>query len=347
MTLSFEWPKALGFTQASGALKARNEDFIVLERLPETPSGEGEHLWLDIEKNGQNTAWVARQLSKWAGLKPRDVSYAGLKDRLAITRQTYSIHLPGKTAPSPHLIHIDGVKVIGHARHNRKLKTGQLVGNHFKIRIRNCDANKDQIKTDWDRLCLTGVPNYFGPQRFGHNGQNVQTGIDWLLGRTKPQRHHQSIYLSAVRSYLFNQILAARVKDGSWNQLIHNDFAQFTEGKAGFYMKVPQEDDLTRCNAGQISPSASLIGLSKDDYPELDLRERALVTEFSDVVEALESRKVMRHFRKLRVIPENPTFEVVDNDPVFGFFLPAGSFATSVLTELIDWEAIAVGDMNE
>ena len=347
MNLTFDWPKALGIDRASGALKSRNEDFLVMERLPETPSGEGEHLWLDIEKNGQNTAWVARQLSKWAGVKPRDVSYAGLKDRLAITRQTYSVHLPGKAAPSPHLIHIEGVKVVDYARHSRKLKTGQLIGNQFKIRIRNCDANIDQLKSDWDKLCLTGVPNYFGPQRFGHNGQNVLTGIDWLLGRAKPQRHHQSIYLSAVRSYLFNQILAVRVKDGRWDQLIDNDFAQFTEGKAGFFMVEPELEDIERCRRGKISPSASLIGLSKDEYPELDKRERALVSEFADVIEALESRNVMRHFRKLRVIPENPSFDVIENDPVFGFFLPAGSFATSVLAELIDWKDIAVGDMNE
>jgi tRNA pseudouridine13 synthase len=222
-----------------------------------------------------------------------------------------------------------------------------LIGNHFKIRIRNCHGDLEQIKTDWEQLCRTGVPNYFGPQRFGHNGQNVQTGIDWLLGNSKPPRHQQSIYLSAVRSYMFNELLAKRVTDGTWDRLIDDDFAQFTEGKTGFYVEVPESNDIDRCRAGQLSPAASLIGLSKDSYPKLDKRERAFVADFSEVIEVLEAKKVMRHFRKLRVFPESSGFEVQEGDPVFSFFLPAGAFATSVLTELVQWEHIAVGDMNE
>lgn len=331
-----EWPRAHGFDRSKGYLKQQNADFIVEEQLPESPDGEGEHLWLLLEKDGQNTAWVARQLAKWAGVKPRDVSYAGLKDRHAVTRQTFSIHLPGKSAPSPHLINIEGVKVISCDRHSRKLKTGQLIGNRFIIRVRGCDQSLDAMKKQWLTITSQGVPNYFGPQRFGHHGQNVDKGLDWLSGRIKMPRHQQSIYLSAVRSYFFNTLLARRVEERSWDQVLNGDFVQFTEGKTGFYVESMEEDVVSRCKSGALSPCASLIGKNKETFLVLDERERSQLTEYVDTIHALESKGVARQFRKLRVFPESASFSELDGDPVFSFFLPAGAFATTVLSELIE-----------
>ena len=336
MTYSFDWPCAHGFLKSTGSIKQWNADFVVKEQLPESPSGEGEHLWLTVEKDGQNTAWVARQLASWAGIGQRDVSYAGLKDRHAVTEQTFSLHMPGKLAPSLDSLNIDGVRVVAAHRHNRKLKTGQLIGNHFTIRVRQCSLSAQDLGEYWQQICQHGVPNYFGPQRFGHGGQNVTKGVAWLVDGAKVQRQQQSIYLSAVRSFLFNKLLASRVVDKSWSELKANDFAQFSEGKAGFYCELPEQNDIQRCRAGQLSPSASLPGLSKDQFSGLDERELLILDEFADVMEALKERKVMRHFRKLRVIPEQPSFDIVDNDPVFSFFLPAGCFATSILAEMFD-----------
>jgi tRNA pseudouridine13 synthase len=320
---------------SAGQIKTHNADFRVVERLPEVASGVGEHLWLTLAKDGQNTAWVARQLARWAGLGPRDVSYAGLKDRHGLTEQTFSLHLPGKLEPSVHLLQVDGLTVVEAKRHGRKLKTGQLVGNSFCIRLRNTDVPLDQLARNWQILVEQGVPNYFGPQRFGHGGLNVHNGSAWLLGRAKAPRHLQSIYLSAVRSFLFNKLLAQRVLDGSWNHLIEGDFAQFTEGKAGFYCAQPEAADVERCLQAKVSPCASLPGLSKDDFPALTARESLQLAPYADLLAALEERQVARHFRKLRVFPEAAGFEVIDKDPVLSFFLPAGSFATSVLAELV------------
>lgn len=328
------WPKGLQLTRINGVLKQCNEDFRVDERLPETPSGEGEHLWLTIEKNGQNTAWVARQVAKWAGCKPRDVSYAGLKDRHALTRQTFSVHLPGKNAPSEHSLDIDGVRVLDAVRHHRKLKTGQLIGNHFTIRVRQTGADEARLRADWDQICTLGVPNYFGPQRFGQNANNIATGIDLLLGKQNRPRHQQSIYLSAVRSAFFNDLLAARVENKTWNQLIEGDFVQFTEGKTGFYCESADDDTRRRCDAGKLSPCASLIGLNRESFPLLDTRERDQLADHQEVIEALEKRKVMRQFRKLRLFPEQPELTFDEGDPVFSFFLPAGTYATTLLSEL-------------
>jgi len=344
MTEAMHWPRAHRMPLSFGQIKSHNADFRVVERLPEVASGAGEHLWLTVAKDGQNTAWVARQLARWAGVGPRDVSYAGLKDRHGVTEQTFSLHLPGKLEPSVRLLQVDGLSVLEAKRHSRKLKTGQLVGNSFRIRLRNTEVPLEQLERNWQVLVEQGVPNYFGPQRFGHGGLNVHNGSEWLLGRIKAQRHLQSIYLSAVRSFLFNKLLAQRVLDNTWNRLIVGDFAQFTEGKAGFYCAEPEATDVERCLQAKISPCASLPGLSKDDFPALTARENVQLSSYGDLIAALEERQVARHFRKLRVFPEAAGFEVIDKDPVLSFFLPAGSFATSVLAELLTDQGFGLSD---
>lgn len=348
MSYSLAWPHAHNIERCEGTLKLHPEDFKVVERLPETPSGEGEHLWLKIEKTNQNTAWVARQLAKWAGVGARDISYAGLKDRQAITVQTFSIHLPGKETPDLSLLDIDQVTVVEAIRHGKKLRTGQLIGNHFSIRVRDVEQNEEQVRSAWQTICEQGIPNYFGPQRFGREGRNVQEGVEWLLGQKKLPKNLQSICLSAVRSYLFNELLANRIEQGLWNQLIDYDFAQFNAGKAGFYLETLAENDIERCSSGEISPCASLPGESRDEFTGLEAREGQVLKAHQTILDALIAKRVARHFRKLRVFPETPELSFEQGDPVYSFFLPAGSYATAVMTELFDWTLGSLSsDWNE
>lgn len=333
--------RAYNFERLNGRIKINNADFKVIECLPETPSGEGEHLWLRVEKDGQNTAWVAEQLSQWAQVAERDVSYAGLKDRHAVTQQTFSIHLPGLDTPDLATLNIEGVRVIEANRHSKKLKTGRLIGNRFVIRIRACDQEISTIEANWKQICEGGTPNYFGEQRFGHQGQNVSRARQWLLGSKRVSRAKQSLYLSSARSYLFNKLTMDRVQAGTWNTLIDGDFVQFTEGKTGFYCDVVSEHDLNRCQAGQLSACASLPGDSKEVFEGLDLREAEILSDDLTLIDALKKRRVMRQFRKLRVFPEKATFNEVEGDPELSFFLPAGSYATSVLNELVDFSSTA------
>lgn len=338
MSLSFNWPRVHGDSLGSGVLKSEVEDFQVTEVLPETPCGEGEHLWLTVKKTGQNTEWVARQISKWAGCKPREVSYAGLKDRHAVTEQTFSVHLPGKVTPHPSLLHVEGVEVLRYERHQKKLKTGQLIGNQFKIRVRQTNADQQQVAERWAKICESGVPNYFGPQRFGHDGQNVEKGLRWLKGEDKAPRHHQSIYLSAIRSYLFNEQLAQRITSNRWNRLEPGDFVQFTEGKRGFYCESPSDDDLARFEQGKLSVCGSMPGRAKDDFPGFEAQENRALADYVEWQTLLEEKGLERQFRKFRLFPEQPALSFVEGDPVLTFFLPAGAFATNVLSELFDWK---------
>lgn len=335
--MNAELPYAWGGPVGTARLKDTPEDFRVEEVLPETATGEGEHLWLTLEKTGQNTAWVARQLSRWANLPVRAVSYAGLKDRHAVTTQTFSLHLPGREDPVQPLS-IEGVRVLSQARHPRKLKTGQLVGNHFVIRLRQFDGDSKALEERWQQLVTQGVPNYFGSQRFGSGGANLVRALQWFRGEARLQRGQQGIHLSAVRSYLFNKLLAARIEQGSWNQLLPGDFAQFREGQGGFLCETPAEDDLSRLESGRLSPTASLPGDITGDVSAVDEWEAAVLADDQEWLEGLKARRMQRSRRKTRVYPEQGTLAWQEGDPVFRFFLPAGSYATVALREAVALE---------
>ncbi len=331
-----QWPRAWGDVVGTGRLKAEPADFYVEEALPETACGEGEHLWVTLEKTGQNTAWLGKQLARWAGIPPRDVSYAGLKDRHAVTRQTFSLHLPGKPDPSEPLI-MDGVRVLSLKRHGRKLRTGQLIGNHFVIRLRDWQGDADALAQRWQTLVEQGFPNYFGPQRFGDQGQNLSRALAWIRGEGRLPRGQQGIHVSAMRSLLFNELLAERVQQGTWNQLLPGDFLQFKEGKRGFECLEPTESEWSRVASGQLSPSASLPGEQTETFSLLDEREAPLLAQQSEWTQALIRLRIQRSMRKLRVYPEQGQLEWQGADPQFRFFLPAGSYATAVLREVSAW----------
>jgi len=219
-----QWPSAYPASGASATLKRVNADFIVTELPLQWPCGEGEHLWLDIEKNGANTAFVAQRLAEVAGVQEKDVGHAGLKDRHAITRQWFSIHLPkGETPDLTRLQHPE-FSVLTQRRHLKKLRPGDLQGNRFRIVLRDVAGDRDAVESNLRAVATQGVPNYFGAQRFGHDGGNVEQGRA-MLAREIRVRHpkKKGLYLSAVRSFVFNEVLALRIQQGLWGQTLPGD----------------------------------------------------------------------------------------------------------------------------
>ena len=181
-----QWPNAYPASGASATLKRLNEDFIVTELPLQLPCGQGEHIWLDIEKNGANTAFVVQQLARAAGVQERDVGYAGLKDRYAITRQWFSIYFPrGETPDLTGLRHPE-FSVLSQSRHVRKLRPGDLQGNRFRIVLRDVTGDRDAIEANLEAVAARGAPNYFGAQRFGHDGGNLEQGRA-MLARASPK----------------------------------------------------------------------------------------------------------------------------------------------------------------
>jgi len=175
------------------------------------PSGEGEHLWLLISKKDQNTSWVAGILAKLAGIKRNDVGYCGMKDRFAITTQWFSLYVPSRDLDLSTLTHSD-FTILRAARHHKKLRRGMHRGNRFKIVLKQFEVEKKSFDDRMKLISRYGVPNYFGEQRFGHQGNNLHEVQKLIMAdKLKGNRHGTGLYLSAARSWLFNLVLARHI----------------------------------------------------------------------------------------------------------------------------------------
>ena len=194
-------PRAYDEALGTAVLKATAEDFQVDEVLDIPLSGDGEHLWLWVEKRGLNTEEAARRLAKAAGVPLRTVSYAGLKDRQALTRQWFSIQLPGKADPQMSAAENDSLKILDTKRHKRKLQRGAHAANGFTLRLTQLQAEKAELDARLEAIKLGGIPNYFGAQRFGHEGGNVGEARHYAERQALPeQRNVRSRLLSTARS---------------------------------------------------------------------------------------------------------------------------------------------------
>ncbi|VFT35279.1 tRNA pseudouridine synthase D [Pseudomonas aeruginosa] len=208
-------PRAHGAACGEAVLKAVAEDFQVDEVLDIPLSGEGEHLWLWVEKRGLNTEEAARRLGRAAGVQQKNVSYAGLKDRQALTRQWFSLHLPGKADPDLGAAEGADLRILRRTRHSRKLQRGAHAANGFTLRLTGLRAERALLDARLERIAADGVPNYFGLQRFGHGGGNLVDARSCAEQDLLPaNRNLRSRFLSAGRSYLFNRLLAERGRGG-------------------------------------------------------------------------------------------------------------------------------------
>ena len=330
------WPYVYGSPSGIGLIRSTPDDFIVTENLAFEPSGAGEHVFLYIEKTGENTDYVARQLARYANVRQRDVSYAGLKDRHAVTRQWFSVWLPGKADPDWTPFETGSMKVLHTVRHARKLKRGVLSGNSFKLIIRDWQGDKDQTIRQLEAIKAYGIANYYGPQRFGNLGQNVNKALTLFAG-AKVGREQRSLYLSAARSYLFNQILACRVSQNSWNQPVAGDTYQFDLSHSSFKSDLPDAEIIRRLAAKEIHPTGALWGKGESGVSADALAiEQAIIDAYQELAQGLISCAVDQDRRALRVNVSNLNWQFVDNATLaLEFTLPAGSYATSVLREII------------
>ncbi len=331
------WPYVYGGPSGSGKIRSEPEDFIVTENLSFEPSGEGEHAFLQIEKKGENTEYVARQLSRFAGVRQRDVSYAGLKDRYAVTTQWFSVWLPGKPDPDWSAFESDTMKVLCSIRHARKLKRGVLSGNSFKLLIRDHQGDQATTIGQLESIKVNGIANYFGSQRFGNQGQNVSKALAMFDG-AKVGREQRSLYLSAARSYIFNAILAERVTQHNWNQPMVGDTYMFDLSHSCFQSDQPDAEILRRLAATEIHPTGVLWGKGNADVSAEALAiEQAIVEAYDELAQGLIASDVDRDRRALRVNVQDLCWQFIDDTTLeLSFTLPAGSYATSVLREIIE-----------
>lgn len=294
----------------SAELKTLPEDFVVEEIFDETSfSGEGKHVCLQIRKREQNTRWVAAALAVVANVAEADIGFCGMKDRHAITTQWFSVAHADEWRISP--LAIPGCEVLQVVRHQRKLRRGSHQGNHFAIRLRKVSESSDSKRLD-ERLKLIaekGVPNYFGEQRFGIEGQNL-VEADRLLRRCRHRKMagRQAIYISAARSYLFNQVLAERVKQNNWSQALE----------------------------GEIVPQGPLWGRGRScSKGALSQLENNILADYQPWCNALEHLGLEQQRRDLQLLPQGLEWQWQGQDLCLSFKLSIGTYATTVLRELL------------
>lgn len=309
------WPRAGGAPAGSGRIRTTPEDFEVTEYLGWTPDGDGEHLLLQLEKRGDNTDWIAKQLARMAGCPAAAVGYAGRKDRHAVCRQWFSVPcLPSKADGFLEAV-AERWQLLAFARHPRKLRTGQLAGNRFRVRVRGLAADSAELAARWQRVVAEGCPNYFGPQRFGREGANLEAALALTPERLRHprERARSGMLLSAVRSWLFNEWLAKRLTAGDWTELREGD---------------PESE-----------PSGPLFG---DDscgaQGSLAEAELGFAEQFPHFMALLRATRMRPARRALALKPLDCVLEQEADVALFDFRLPSGGFATTALNEILDLE---------
>lgn len=337
-------PTAHGEPPASGRIRVEPEDFRVEEDLGFEPDGAGSHVLLTVEKRGANTGWVASQLARAAGISVRDVGFSGHKDRHAVTVQAFSVPSPPDEPLEPILAHAgEGYRVIAVSRHGRKLRPGSHRANRFELRVRGLQGDRGALEACLQRIATLGVPNYFGPQRFGREGSNLRRAREWSMGGEAPRdRSQRAFALSAARGQLFNEVLAARVRRGDWNRLLPGE-AVMLDGKRSFFAAPVIEPELAeRAAAMDVHPSGPLPGrgAAASTAEALSVEGRALVGE-SALIDLLVSQGLEHERRSLRLPVRDCRWSIEGEDLRLWFTLPRGTFATAVLHEILGdaWDA--------
>ncbi len=336
-------PYLHGEPVAAARVRSCPEDFQVFEDLGFEPSEEGQHRMVEIEKRDINSDWIASQIAKLVGVKKRDVGMAGLKDRYAVTRQWFSVDMGGKEEPEWQQLESlaeagQSIRVLQVAPHHRKIRRGALKGNRFQLLLRELEGEREQIEQRLQQIAERGVPNYFGEQRFGRGGGNVEKGMQMFRGEYRPRgRHEKGMLLSAVRSELFNQVCATRIELCNWDQPLSGDVFALAHSRARFYAEKIDDEILQRIAEHDIHLTGPLWGRGEPESGRTaGVVELAALDGYEEMMQGLEQAGLEQDRRPLRLVPEQLAWEWRDSDQLqLNFWLPAGSYATVVLRELV------------
>jgi tRNA pseudouridine13 synthase len=342
-------PRAHGAPLPPAQIKAVPEDFHVEEQLSFEPSGTGPHWLLRVEKRTANTRWVAAEIARLAGVPSADVGYAGLKDRHAVAVQWFSV--PGSATAAEFWLNVrtPEFKVLEAHANLRKLRRGALSGNRFRIRLRHVSWSREQLESKLETLRAHGAPNYFGPQRFGRDGYNLDRAAAWTQSGAAPRgRAERSFALSAARSLVFNAVLARRVEAGDWSQLAPGDLANLEGSGSHFSVSVVDDELRRRLNVFDIHPSGPLWGSGLPASQGQALQHELEVShEFAAVTELLAAQGLSQERRALRCAIRALSAEHDAGTLTLSFSLGRGQFATAVLREICEFEGVPDLDADE
>ncbi|NTS78059.1 tRNA pseudouridine(13) synthase TruD [Catenovulum sp. SM1970] len=333
-----------GKPELTAKIRSQNADFKVVEVMGFEPSGEGEHLWLWVEKDGQNTGFVSQQIAKALGIEAKVVATSGQKDRHAITQQWFAVPYPIKK-PLPKHIDIPGAKVLKMARHGRKLKTGTHKANLFEIKLLHPsldDAQKDALEQRLLKVQALGVPNYFGEQRFGHQGKNIDKARELFAGKFKVRdKKKRGMYISAARSLIFNEVINERINQDLIKPL-DGDVFILAGSNSHFAQDEINEDILARYAFGDIQLSAPMWGEGElKSSGQVAQLEHNVVDKHQDLAKGLIDLRLRQERRNLILKPEPFKWRIENEQTIIKFALPTGCFATSILREIADYQDVS------
>ena len=337
LNFSFDWNYLHEKPEVEAVLKATPEDFVVIENLGFEPSGQGEHIYLYVRKKGENTAWVAKKLAEFCQLPVSAISWAGLKDRHAVTEQWFGIHLPGKIELDFTQFQSETIQIIKYCRHHKKLRPGDLRGNHFTIRLHEIEQSR-ALDLRLEKISQIGVPNYFGMQRFGREGNNLQQAELLFSGKRIREHHKRAIYLSAARSYVFNHVVSQRVASnclmipfmGDCLISLTNQDKIIFEGHGKSSMIDLQLQYRQCVTTGPMWGRGENFQKNK----ALDWESDAL-SDFSGWLNSLELAGMQMDRRPALLVINDLRWRWLNQSLELQFSLPAGCYATSVIRELI------------
>ena len=324
-------------SKQTALLKAECADFVVKEQLGYDMSGDGEFVVVNVRKTDCNTLFVGEQLAKFAGISTRNMSYAGLKDRKAVTEQWFSLQMPGQPTPDFSQFSLEGVEILDVTRHQRKIRIGSLQGNHFEILLRNAEET-DELKVRLDFLAKNGFPNYFTEQRFGRDGNNLTQALRWANGEIKVKdRNKRSFYLSAARSDMFNLILSKRIELNLAQQILVGDVLQLNGSHSWFV--VDESEDLAqlqqRLAQQDVLLTAPLIG--EEEKSAVDF-EHEIFAQHQALFALMRQERMKAARRPILMHPQHFQWQFEPNGLRLQFALPAGSYATALIRELVNIE---------
>ena len=335
--MSLDPPYLHGGPLGRAGFKARPEDFVVEELLGFEPSGVGEHCLVWVEKRDLDSNAAGARLADALGLRRRLVSHCGLKDRHAVTRQWFSLHMPGQASPEPQALESEGLRVLRVTRNTRKLRRGIHQGNRFTLRLRAPEFDADAARARWDEIVRQGAPNFFGSQRFGNEGRNVEKAAAMFRGEFTPgDRLLRGILLSAARSHLFNAVVSERMARGTWDRALPGEVYGFPDNGTILLIENQRGDEARRFAEGKVELTAPLWG-SGELHTAAEVRELelAVMAAFPEFTTGLEAAGLRQERRVMRLRPINPEFNVLNGgDLELRFDLPRGAYATTLLREL-------------
>ena len=325
----------LGKPQQAGRLKAEFADFIVREELGYPLAGEGKFVAVKVRKTNANTLFVGEQLAKFVGISVKNMSYAGLKDRHAVTEQWFCLHLAGKETPDFSAFECEGVEILEVTRHNRKIRTGALEGNYFELLLRDVEKT-DELKQRLNQLQAVGFPNYFTEQRFGRDGHNLTQAQRWASGEISVKdRKKRSFYLSAARSEVFNLVVSQRIADQQMQTVLLGDYLQLAGSNSFFEVKV---EDLVqsqqRLDENDVLLTAPLIGENSLEQKGNE-REKAIVAQHENLISLMKKERMNAARRAILCKPQDLHWQFEPEGLRLTFFLNSGSYATGLVRELI------------